>query len=134
MAAFLMGLFAIQLLLLLYQFTFLADAGHADRLAPATRIPGGMVLGQLTTSVLGMALWLGYRVYGDEAWAWCALATTAITAVIGLSMDRRTRGASPVINGELTAESRIPDIAQGLLVVVTLALFVLVLLVAAGVF
>jgi len=136
-----MGLFVVQLLLVAYQFTFVADAGRADSNARATRIPDSWAIGHLLLSSAATLLWLGWRIFGDRAWAWTAFGVLVIAAAIGGLIAQRALGMPSELAGTSsdpadlrTAESRVPEVAAKLLVLVTVVLVVLVLLVAVGVF
>lgn len=136
-----MGLFVVQLLLIAYQLTFVLDAGRADSNARASRIPDGAVVGHLMLTIGAAALWFGWRIYGDRAWAWTSFGVLVVAAAIGTVIAQRSLTMPPVVQGPSedpadlrTAESRIPEISQVLLGGITLVLLVFTLLVAAGVF
>lgn len=141
MSSFLTGLFVVQLLLVIYQFTFLGDAGRVESNARATRIPDIAVISQMVMSFCGLGLWFGWRVFEVRAWAWVTFAVILIAAIHGTVIAQRALREPPVIEGGAedpadlrTAEGRIPEISQYLLGAATWVLVILVLLVAAGVF
>lgn len=135
-----MGLFLVQLLLVVYQFTYVVDADRPESNARATRLTPGVVIGHLLLSILAALLWIGWKAYGDTAFAWATFAALVLAALLGTTIAQRSLlepaevdGPSPDPADHLTAESRIPVVSQVLLGAMTLVLVVFVFLVAVGV-
>jgi len=136
-----MGLFLVQILLVVYQFTYIADAGRPDSNARATRLSPGLVVAHLLLSIAAALLWMGWKGYGDTGFAWATFIVLAVAALLGTTMVQRslfspaevpTSSSDPA--DRLTAESRIPAISHILLGLMTLVLLVFTFLTAVGVF
>lgn len=137
-----MGLFVVQFLLVAYQLSFVMDAGRPESNARASRVPDGMALGHLLLAGVATGLWLGWKTFGDRGWAWTAFAVAVLVALIGFGISQRAMLEPPEVSTATdrdpadvrTAESRIPEIAQIVLGLISVALAVLTFLVALGVF
>lgn len=137
-----MGLFIVQFLLVAYQLSFVMDAGRPESNARASRVPDTMALGHLLLAAVATGVWLGWRTFGDRAWAWTAFGAALLVALIGFAISQRAMAKPAVLSTSIdrdpadirTAESRIPEGAQILLGLISVVLVVLVLLVALGVF
>lgn len=154
-----MGLFLVQILLVIYQFTYTTDAGRPESNARATRLGPAVVVGHLLLSITAALLWMGWKAFGNDGFAWATFIVLAVAALLGTLMVRHSMfspahitppssgpsgagGASgetlPAVVVDpadtLTAESRIPVISHVLLGLFTLTLLVFTLLTAVGVF
>ena len=136
-----MGLFLVQILLVIYQFTYTTDAGRPESNARATRLSPELVVGHLLLSILAALLWAGWKGYGNDAFAWATFGVLVVAAALGTLIAMRSMlfPAYVTVDSDdpadsLTAESRIPTIAQILLGLMTLVLLVFTLLTAIGVF
>lgn len=134
-----MGLFLVQLLLVVYQFTYLVDAGRPESNARATRLGPGMVMGQLWLSVLAALLWVGWKAYGNPGFPWATFVALVLAVILGTRIAQQSLRApaeiesnSPDPADRLTAESRLPVVSQLALGATMLALTVLVFFVAIG--
>lgn len=135
-----MGLFLVQLLLVVYQFTYLVDAGRPESNARATRLGPGIVMGQLWLSVLAALLWVGWKAYGHSAYAWATFAALVLAVLLGTRIAQHSlrtpaeiESTSPDPADRLTAESRLPVVSQLALGGTMIVLTVLVFFVAIGV-
>lgn len=136
-----MGLFLVQILLVVYQFTYTTDAGRPDSNARATRLPPLLVLGHVLLSIVAALLWMGWKAYANDGFAWATFIVAAVAGLLGaLIMQRAMFSPAQVDSASgdpadaLTVESRIPPISMVLLSVITVALLVFTLLTAVGVF
>jgi len=136
-----MGLFLVQMLLVVYQFTYTTDAGRPESNARATRLTPGLVVGHLLLSFLAVLLWIGWKAYGNTSFAWATFIVVALAALLGTQIVRRallSPAEVPASSSDpadrLTAESRIPAISHVVLGLITLVLLVFTLLSALGMF
>ncbi|UMG92824.1 hypothetical protein [Nocardioides sp. TF02-7] len=98
MTNFLIGLLAVQLLGGLHQLTFVLGAGQKLSSARATRLPDAAVVGHVMLGGLAFALWLGWVMFDERAFAWMTLATVVLAAAVGGFMFHRTFFRSPVVD------------------------------------
>lgn len=136
-----MGLFVVQLLLVVYQFSFTVEAGRPESNARATRLGPGVLMGHLMLSVLAALLWIGWKAYGNHSYAWAAFVAVllagglqAVIAQRSVLADSQVDGPSADPADHVAAETRTPTLAEVVLGAMTAALVVLTFFVAIGVF
>lgn len=104
-----------------------------------THLPPARVFSHLGLAVVGLVLWIVFLGTGAELWAWLAVATLVLAAVLGgimvrrWTVDGRLAMSNPAaVTADLAEQhiQRLPVVLHGVAAATT---FVLALLAAAGV-
>lgn len=138
------GLLFVQFLLGAYHFSFTVGVDRPESNARASRLPGGVVFTHLSVAIVAAILWFGYEGSHWRPIAWSAFGAFAVGASLGIYMMLRTVGQPATLaetqGGQaeaanlMVAEKQIPGISITLHLLIGVALAVLSLLIAAGVF
>lgn len=101
MTNFVMGLFAVQLLMGAYLFSITVPS----QTARATRLPASVLLTHPLLGLAGATMWLIWMFTDDRGWVWASFATVLLAAIGGGVLGLKSRLGGPV---EQRPEAREP--------------------------